>query len=79
VTKVEASGAGLVYSGFIGGSSTDAGRDIAVHWRGDAFVAGFTSSTEATFPTVGGPDPTHNGDVDAFVARIRQTRFVTSR
>ncbi|WP_437281587.1 SBBP repeat-containing protein [Sorangium sp. So ce375] len=78
VTKVEASGAGLVYSGFIGGSSTDAGRDIAVHWRGDAFVAGFTASTEATFPTVGGPDPTYNGDVDAFVARIRQTRFLAS-
>ncbi|WP_437909056.1 SBBP repeat-containing protein [Sorangium sp. So ce327] len=78
VTKIDASGASLVYSGFIGGSSTDAGRDIAVHWRGDAFVAGFSYSTEATFPTVSGPDLTHNGDADAFVARIRQTRFLAS-
>ncbi|WP_437592842.1 SBBP repeat-containing protein [Sorangium sp. So ce1000] len=78
VTKVDASGAGLVYSGFIGGSSTDAGRDIAVHWRGDAFVAGFTLSTQATFPTVSGPDLTHNGSSDAFVARIRQTRAAAS-
>lgn len=75
VTKVHASGASLVYSGYIGGSSDDAGRDIAVHWLGDAFVVGFTSSTEATFPAVGGPDLTHNGGTDAFVARIRQTSF----
>lgn len=78
VTKVGASGASLVYSGDIGGSGDDAGRDIAVHWLGDAFVVGFTNSTEATFPVVGGPDLTQNGSDDAFVARIRQTHFLAS-
>jgi len=60
----------LVYCGFIGGSSYDAGRDIAVDASGNAYVAGVTSSDEKTFPVRVGPDPTLNGAVDVFVAKV---------
>ena len=73
VAKVNASGTALVYCGYIGGSGLggygDYGKGIAVDGSGSAYVTGGTSSTEATFPVIGGPDTTHNGgDSDAFVA-----------
>ena len=38
---------------------------------GNAYVTGYTGSTEATFPVSGGPDLTYNGgDSDAFVAKV---------
>ena len=38
---------------------------------GNAYVTGFTDSTEATFPVTVGPDLTYNGGVlDAFVAKV---------
>jgi hypothetical protein len=38
---------------------------------GNAYVTGFTDSDETTFPVAAGPDLTHNGGVDAFVAKVR--------
>jgi hypothetical protein len=70
VAKVNASGTGLVYCGYIGGSGDDAGRGIAVDGSGNAYVSGDTSSTEATFPVTVGPDLTQNGSWDAFVAKV---------
>jgi hypothetical protein len=70
VVKVRADGNGLVYGGFIGGSGLDNGYSVAVDGAGHAFVAGGTTSTD--FPTVGGPDASHNGGyLDAFVAKVR--------
>ncbi len=60
----------LIYCGYIGGSSNESGSDIAVDADGRVYVAGSTLSTEATFPVAIGPDLTHNGDADAFVARV---------
>jgi hypothetical protein len=71
VAKVRADGTGLVYAGYIGGSAYDEARGIAVDGAGNAYVTGYTHSTEATFPVVGGPDPTFNGGIDAFVAKVR--------
>lgn len=71
VAKVNAAGTGLVYAGYIGGSSDDAARDIAVDASGNAYVSGITSSTAATFPVLVGPDLSYNGGVfDAFVAKV---------
>ena len=58
------------YCGYIGGSEDDAGMDVAVGISGIAHVTGFTLSTEASFPVTWGPDLTHNGDFDAFVAVV---------
>lgn len=70
ITKVSTSGATLVYSGYIGGIGTEIGEAIAVDGTGAAYVAGSTSSTEATFPVTVGPDLTWNGSKDSFVAKI---------
>ena len=40
VTKLDPTGANLVYSTYLGGSSNDAGNSIAVNSAGEAFVAG---------------------------------------
>ena len=71
VAKVKASGKKLVYCGYIGGSANESGRGIAVDGSGNAYVTGSTSSTEATFPVKAGPDLTHNGGGDAFVAKVK--------
>jgi len=71
VTKVKADGTGLVYAGYIGGSGEDYGYGIAVDSAGNAYVTGYTESTQATFPVTVGPDLTHNGSEDAFVAKVK--------
>jgi uncharacterized repeat protein (TIGR01451 family) len=70
VAKVDPTGSQLLYAGFIGGSADDRGKAIAVDSLGNAYVTGETNSTQATFPVTGGPDLTHNGVSDAFVAKI---------
>ena len=49
VTKIGAGGSPLVYSTYFGGTNYDLGRSIAVDAAGDAYVTGFTDSTN--FPT----------------------------
>ena len=63
----------LVYCGFIGGNSDDRGNGIAVDAAGNAYVTGETWSTEVTFPETVGPDLTHNGSLDAFVAKVNSS------
>ena len=70
VAKVAPAGNSLVYAGYIGGDSVDAGEGIAVDSSGAAYVAGRTGSTEGSFPVAGGPDSVHNGGIDAFVAKV---------
>jgi len=70
VAKVNAAGTALDYCGYIGGSSSDFGYGIAVDASGNAYVTGQTESTEASFPVAVGPDLSHNGGTDAFVARV---------
>ena len=69
VAKVAADGETLIYAGFIGGAGTDRGKGIAVDGAGNAYVVGETDSG-VNFPTAGGVDSSHNGGVDAFVAKV---------
>ena len=68
VAKVNASGTALVYAGYIGGSSDEISRGIAVDSAGNAYVSGETESSD--FPVTVGPDLTFDGPSDAFVAKI---------
>ena len=71
VAKVNAAGTALVYCGYIGGSGDESGFAVAVDSSGNAYVAGDTSSTQATFPVSVGPDLTYNlGTTDAYVAKV---------
>lgn len=72
VSKINASGTALIYSGFVGGSGTDFCEGIVVDSSGSAYITGPTSSTQATMPVVVGPDLTYNGgSFDKFVAKIK--------
>ncbi len=69
VTKLDASGAALGYSSYLGGGEYDAGQGIAVDGAGSAYLTGYTQS--ADFPTTAGAfDTTYNGGVDAFVTKL---------
>ena len=71
VAKVNPAGTALVYAGYIGGNSEDQAAGIAVDGAGNAYVTGWTSSTETTFPVLVGPRLTYNGgDFDAFIAKV---------
>ena len=73
VAKVNSSGTALVYCGYIGGSSYEYGRGIAVDGPGNAYVTGITDSAESTFPETVGPDLTQNGSYDTFVAKVNSS------
>src|ERR1700722_13801248 len=68
VTKIDAAGAALVYSTYLGGNSQDYGTAIAVDLAGIAYVAGVTFS--ANFPTVSPFQSAKGALEDAFVAKI---------
>jgi len=73
VAKVNSTGSAFVYVGYIGGSIDDRGYGIAVDGYGNVYVGGYTYSSEATFPVLIGPDLTHNGTADVFVAKVSST------
>jgi len=52
VTKLNASGTGLIYSTFLGANGDDIGQGIAVDSSGNAYIVGTTTSTN--FPTTAG-------------------------
>ena len=69
VTKLNARGAGLIFSTYLGGSGTDVATGIGVDASGDAYVTGGTDSPD--FPTTPGALQTRRrGQHDAFVSRL---------
>lgn len=69
VAKLNPSGSALVFSTYLGGSSRDCGRAIAVDSSGNTYVTGYAASTN--FPTLNPLQPAFGGGfTDAFVAKI---------
>jgi hypothetical protein len=75
VTKLNATGSGLIYSTYLGGGTvggygtTSGGAGIAVDANGDAYVTGWTNST--TFPTANPVQSTNtSGNLDSFVTEL---------
>ncbi len=71
VSKLNASGSALVYSTYLGGSGDDRSFGIAVDSAANAYVTGYTFSTD--FPTVNPLQPANRGLYNAFVAEINRT------
>ncbi|MFL0499071.1 DUF7948 domain-containing protein, partial [Priestia megaterium] len=72
VTKLDSTGSTLIYSTYLGGTDFDQGFSIAVDAGGNAYVTGFTASTN--FPTtLGAFDTTFNGIFDVFVTKLDPT------
>jgi hypothetical protein len=69
VTRISPSGNAFVYSTYLGGNDQDGGRAIAADSGGNAYVAGWTQSTN--FPTHSALQPTNAGFTDAFVTKIK--------
>ena len=69
VTKLNASGSGLVYSTYLGGSGEDDGVGIAVDSSGNAYVTGDSSSSN--FPTKNLIQAAYGGGwTDLFVTKL---------
>ncbi len=69
VTKLNSTGSALVYSTYLGGSSDDETLAIAIDSGGNAYVTGWTNSTN--FPTMNPFQATFGGGIlDAFVTKL---------
>ncbi|MEP7289163.1 MAG: SBBP repeat-containing protein [Chloroflexota bacterium] len=68
VTKLNAAGSALVYSTYLGGNGFDVGKGIAVDSSGNAYVTGYTYSTN--FPTANAFQIANSGGDDAFVTKL---------
>lgn len=69
VAKLSSDGSKLLYSTYVGGSSGDRGNGIAVDASGNAYVTGYTHSTN--FPTVNPIQAAFaGGNGDAFVLKL---------
>jgi uncharacterized repeat protein (TIGR01451 family) len=67
IAKISSTGA-KVYTTYLGGTGDDRGTGIKVNAAGEAYVTGFTSSTN--FPTVTPLQISNGGGFDAFVAKL---------
>src|SRR6185436_16244210 len=69
VTKVASNGVSLLSSTYLGGSNDDIGLGIAVDTSGNAYVTGYTVSTN--YPTTAGAyKTTNNGSFDIFLTKV---------
>jgi hypothetical protein len=69
ILKLNPDGTSMVYSTFIGGSQEDNARSIEVNANGNAFITGYTESSNFPY-TAGAYDTIYSGIQDAFVLQL---------
>jgi aldose sugar dehydrogenase len=72
ITKIDAAGANVLYSTYIGGSGRDRAGAIAIDSSGNAYVGGRVDSTSTNFPTTPGSlaSSYRGGDFDGVVFKL---------
>ncbi|MDX6557219.1 MAG: hypothetical protein QOF72_268, partial [Blastocatellia bacterium] len=72
VTKIDAAGANVIYSTYVGGSGQDRGDGLAIDASGNAYVVGRVDSSSVNFPTTPGSfGPNYRGgDFDGVVFKL---------
>ena len=68
IAKLDVSGSTLLYADFIGGSSEDYGQALTLDSSNNAYVTGYTCSSD--FPIVNGFQTSMNGCWDGFISKI---------
>ena len=68
VAKINPAGSAWVYATYLGGNNEDQGNGIAVDASGNAYVTGYTASTN--FPVQSAFRGSNTGVVDAFVTKL---------
>ena len=68
VTKLNAAGNAIVYSTYLGGNGDDRGHSIIVNTGGNAFITGYTSSSD--FPVAGPVQSSNGGGRDVFISKL---------
>lgn len=68
ITRLSAAGDSLIYSTFLGGFESEVGWGIAVDTVGNAYIAGWTSSSD--LPLVNPYDEFYHGHRDGFVSKL---------
>jgi hypothetical protein len=68
IVKLNSAGTARLYSTYLGGNGDDWVRGISLDSVGNAYVAGYTTSSN--FPTVNPFQPSYSGGNDAFVAKL---------
>jgi hypothetical protein len=77
VSKLNATGSALAYSTYLGGSGDDGGFNIALDNAGNAYITGWTDSSD--FPTTAGAfDTSLNGGDDVFVTKLSLVPTITT-
>jgi RHS repeat-associated protein len=76
ITEFNATGTGLVYSSYLGGSSSDSATGVALDSSGDAFMVG--KATSSNFPTTNAYDTAISGSSSPFVSEFGPTGSLTA-
>ncbi len=74
VTKIDPTGAALLYSTYLGGTFDEIANGIAIDAAGNAYVAGGTTSTD--YPVASALQGVSGGLTDVFVSKIDSTGTV---
>jgi aldose sugar dehydrogenase len=72
VTKIDAAGANIIYSTYVGGTGQDRADGIAIDSNGNAYVVGRVDSSSTNFPTTPGSFASsyRGGDFDGVVFKL---------
>lgn len=76
VTKLNSSGSTSLYSTFVGGNGTDIIFGIDAASNGNAYITGFTDSTD--FPTLTPYQATNGGGIDTLIAQLEEDPFTVT-